>query len=91
MPLFGGAAHAKFHLQIGYRSDRSQKLDYAILGSIHFGLGFVDLFDDQLGFGHREPHKIMDAHVAWYFISLLCVFRSKLAHFCPIVNEATVL
>ena len=69
------------------QSDRSQELDYASSGASIFGLGFIEFCDDQLGFGHRAPHEVMDAHVAWYFIPLLGVFRSKLTHFCPIVTK----
>jgi hypothetical protein len=32
----------------------------------------------------------VDTHFAWDFISLLCVFRSKLAHFCPVTNKRRV-
>jgi hypothetical protein len=69
------------------QSDQRREVGLRQFRRFHFGLGFIDLCNDQLGLGHRAPHKIMDAHVAWDFISLLCVFRSKLAHFCPIMNK----
>jgi len=56
-------------------------------GRVHFSLGFINLRDDQLGLGYRPPHEVMDAQVAGYFISSLCVSRSKLAHFCPVMTR----
>jgi len=55
-----------------------------------FGGGFIDLCNDQPGLGYRAPHEVVDTHIAWDFISLLCVFRSKLAHFCPVTNKRRV-
>ena len=52
-----------------------------------FGLGFIDLCNDQPGLGYRAAHELMDTHIAWDFISLLCVFRSKLVHFRPVINK----
>jgi len=54
---------------------------------IHFGLGFFELCDGQPGLGYRPSHELMNAQVAGDLISRLCVFRSKLAHFCPVMDK----